>query len=144
MAENKTKPTGASVSRYLSAIEHEGRRNDCETTAALMSNVTRAEPKMWGPSIVGFDSYHYKYDRGHQGDSCVTGFSSRKNEIVVYLVASGPNQDTLLGKLGRQKMGKSCLYIRKLADVDMRVLEQLVTESVAEVRRRYGTSLGGA
>ena len=138
MPENKTKATDASVEAYLTAIEDDGRRNDCKTIAALMSRITKAEPRLWGPSIVGFDSYHYKYPSGREGDAGVTGFSSRKGDISVYLAASGPNQERLLAQLGRHKMGKSCLYIRKLADVDIKVLERLIAESVAEVKRRYG------
>ena len=138
MPENKTKATDASVEAYLTAIEDDGRRNDCKTIAALMSRITKAEPRLWGPSIVGFDSYHYKYPSGREGDAGVTGFSSRKGDISVYLAASGPNQERLLAQLGRHKMAKSCLYIRKLADVDIKVLERLIAESVAEVKRRYG------
>ena len=138
MAENKTKATDASVEAYLTAIEDDGRRNDCKTIAALMSRITKAEPRLWGPSIVGFGSYHYKYPSGREGDAGVTGFASRKGDISVYLAASGPNQEQLLAQLGRHKMAKSCLYIRKLADVDIKVLERLIAESVAEVKRRYG------
>lgn len=144
MAENKTKATDASVAAYLSAIEDDGRRKDCEALAAMMATVTNSPPCMWGTSIVGFDSYHYRYESGREGDSAVTGFSSRKGDISVYLVASGPAQEQLLARLGRHKMGKACLYIRSLADVDMAVLEQLVAGSVAEVRRRYGRSASPA
>ena len=97
---------------------------------------------MWGSSIVGFDSYHYKYKSGREGDSAVTGFSSRKGDLSVYLVASSPGQEQLLARLGQHKMGKSCLYIRKLADVNIGVLEQLIAGSVAEVKRRHGRSGG--
>jgi hypothetical protein len=137
MAENKTKATDASVKAYLASIVDDVRRKDCETIATLMSTLTTFPPKMWGPSIVGFGSYHYKYASGREGDAGLTGFSSRKGDISVYLVASGPNQGELLAQLGRHKMGKCCLYIRKLADVDIGVLEQLIAGSVAEVRRRY-------
>ena len=137
MAENKTKATNASVEAYLSAIEDDERRKDCETITTLMSSITKTQAKLWGPSIVGFDTYHYKYESGREGDWAVTGFSPRKGDISIYLVASGSNQEQLLAQLGRHKMGKSCLYIRKLADVDMKILEQLIAGSVAEVRRRY-------
>ena len=138
MAEKKTQATDVSVDAHLAAIEDEGRRQDCAALVKLMSKVTRAQPKMWGPSIVGFGSYHYRYDSGREGDSCATGFASRKGDISIYLVAEFPGQDELLAQLGRHKMGKACLYVRKLADVDMKVLEKLVAGSVAEVRRRYG------
>jgi hypothetical protein len=137
LAENKTKPTDASVETYLSAIESDERRDDCRAIAALMSTITKAQPAMWGPSIVGFGTYHYKYASGREGDACVTGFSSRKGDISVYLAAGGVQQDQLLAQLGRHKMGKSCLYIRKLAGVDMAILERLIVESVAEIKRRY-------
>ena len=138
MAENKTKATDASVQEYLTAIAPEAKRKDCEAIAALMARITKCKPKMWGPSIVGFGSVHYKYDSGREGDMSATGFASRKNEIVVYLAADGANQEVLLARLGPHKMGKCCLYIRRLDDVDREVLAQLITESVAEVKRRYG------
>jgi len=141
MAENKTKRTEASVESYLSAIEDEARRGDCEALAKLMAKATKQPPKMWGPSIVGFGSYHYKYESGREGDSCLTGFSSRKSDITLYLGASvlGGEQ---LSKLGTHKTGKGCLYIRKLSDVDLKVLEQLIVAAVAEKKSRYGESQG--
>ncbi|MEO8305660.1 MAG: DUF1801 domain-containing protein [Betaproteobacteria bacterium] len=138
MAENKTRQTDASVESYLEAIEDPVRRQDCRALTKLMTKVTGHEPRMWGTGIVGFGSYHYKYASGREGDAALTGFSSRKGDISVYLVASSARQPELLQKLGRHKMGKSCLYIRKLADLDASVMELLVVESVAEVRRRYG------
>jgi hypothetical protein len=137
MAENKTKPTDASVEAYLSAIEDGGRRDDCRAIASLMAKLAKAPAHMWGASIVGFGSYHYKYASGREGDACLTGFSSRKGDISVYLVASGAEQEQLLALLGRHKMGKACLYIRKLADIDMAILERLIAGSVAEIKRRY-------
>lgn len=144
MAENKTQATGASVESYLSAIEDEARRKDCEALAQLMTKATKQQPKMWGTSIVGFGSYHYKYESGREGDSCLAGFSSRKGDISVYLVASVLGQEELLSKLGKHKMGKGCLYVRKLSDVDLKVLEQLIVGSVAERKRRYGQGYSGA
>jgi hypothetical protein len=137
MAENKTKATEASVESYLSAIADDARRKDCEALAKLMTQATQEQPKMWGTSIVGFGSYHYKYESGREGDSCVTGFSSRKGDISIYLLASFPRREELLSKLGKHKMGKGCLYVRKLSDVDHQVLEQLIADSVAERKRRY-------
>jgi hypothetical protein len=144
MAENKTKRTEASVESYFSAIEDETRRNDCEALARLMTKATKQQPKMWGPTIVGFGSYHYKYGSGREGDSCLTGFSSRKSDISVYLVANVLGQEELLSKLGKHKMGKGCLYIRKLSDVDLKVLEQLIVGAVAERKSCYGDSQSGA
>lgn len=140
MAENKTKATAADVAAHLAALENEQQRTDCEKLVALFRKITKQEPKMWGPSIVGFGSYHYKYESGREGDMCATGFAARKNELVVYLVASGANQDELLGKLGKHKLGKSCLYFKKLADIDAKVLEALIRESLVALKARYPTT----
>jgi hypothetical protein len=138
MAENKTKTTEVPVESYLSAIEDEARRKDCVALARLMTRATKQKPKMWGTSIVGFGSYHYKYDSGREGDSCLTGFSSRKGDISIYLTADFPGREGLLAKLGKHKMAKGCLSVRKLSDVDPRVLERLVVRSVAERKRNHG------
>jgi hypothetical protein len=114
MSENKTKPTAASVESYFAAISDEPRRKDCEALAKLMAQATKEPPKMWGSSVVGFGSYHYKYESGREGDSCLTGFSSRKSDISVYLVADFPGREEILAKLGKHKLGKGCLYIRQL------------------------------
>jgi hypothetical protein len=137
MAENKTKPTDASVQQYLSAIENETRRRDCQALAQLMTRVTGQQPKMWGTSIVGFGSYHYRYASGREGDSCLIGFSSRKSDLTIYLSTSFPERQELLSKLGKHKLGKACLYLRTLADVDLQVLEQLMSSSVEELRRQH-------
>jgi Domain of unknown function (DU1801) len=144
MPEPKTKPKDASVAGYLAAIEDDARRADCEAIAKLMRKVTKQEPGMWGTGIVGFGAYRYTYESGHTGESCQTGFSSRKGDISVYLVASGPEQEALLARLGKHRMGKACLYIRRLSDIDVKVLEQLVSASVAEVKRRFGQAASGA
>ena len=140
MAENKTKATGASVESYLSGIADETRRGDCKTLAALMAKATKQPPKMWGTSIVGFGSYHYKYESGREGDSCLTGFSSRKGDISIYILADFPGREELLARLGKHKTGKGCLYIRKLDDVDPEVLVQIIASAVAERKRHYGAS----
>ena len=137
MGDNKTKPTNSSVSAFLDAIEGDERRKDCQMLAAMMTKITGKPAVMWGPSIVGFDTYHYKYESGREGDMAVTGFSPRKGDISVYLTAGSAEQADLLARLGRHKMGKSCLYIRKLSDVDLMVLAQLISGSVAEIKRRY-------
>lgn len=138
MSENKTQPTDVSAAAFLDAIEGEERREDCRTLLAMMSRITGKPAVMWGPSIVGFDTYHYRYESGREGDWAVTGFSPRKGDISVYLTAGSADQAELLARLGRHRMGKACLYIRRLADVDLGVLEQLIASSVAEVKRRYG------
>lgn len=138
MSENKTKPTDLSAAAFIDAIEGGERREDCRTLLAMMSRITGKPAVMWGPSIVGFDTYHYRYESGREGDWAVTGFSPRKGDISVYLTAGSADQAALLSRLGRHRMGKACLYIRRLADVDLGVLEQLVAGAVAEVKRRYG------
>jgi hypothetical protein len=138
MSENKTQPTRVSPESYLAAIEDAGRREDCTALAHLMARATGHPAVMWGTGIVGFGSYHYRYDSGREGDSCLTGFASRKGDISVYLMADFPQRDELLAQLGKHKLGKACLYIRKLGDIDARVLEQLVLGSVAQLQRTYG------
>lgn len=137
MAENKTRPTDASVQAYLDAIPDAARRQDCEAIVAMMSRVTGAPPVMWGGSIVGFDSYHYKYASGREGDAPLAGFSSRKGDISIYLSCDVPPTDALRERLGRHKMGKACLYVRRLDDVDQQVLEQMVAEAAEATRARY-------
>lgn len=137
MAEAKTKPTKVSVRSYLDGIANEPRRRDCETVAAMMKKVTKCEPRMWGPSIVGFDTYHYKYESGREGDMCVVGFSSRKTDLVLYLMSGFEGAEDLLENLGSHKLGKSCLYLKRLSDVKLPVLEKLVARSFKEAKRRY-------
>jgi hypothetical protein len=138
MAENKTQPTGASVEDYIASRASEQQRADCKELMALFRSITRQQPKMWGPSIVGYGSYRYTYESGHTGEAPLAGFAIRGRELVVYLVAEGARQKSLLSKLGKHKMTKSCLYFKQLADLDKSVLKQLVINSIAEVRRRYG------
>ncbi len=139
MYETKTRPTRLSVAAYLRGIADESRRKDCKTIAGLMRRATGCAPTMWGTSIVGFGTYHYKYASGHEGDSCVVGFSSRKGAISIYLVPGYEEKETkaLLTRLGKHKIGKACLYLQRLADVDVPILEQLIARSVAATRRRY-------
>ena len=132
MPTNKTKATDAAVDDYFAGIDDEARRKDCVALARLMTKATKHPPKMWGAGIVGFGSYHYKYESGREGDSCLVGFSSRKSDIAVYLVGSFLGREELLAKLGKHKTAKACLYVRKLSDVDLSVLEQLVVASVAQ------------
>ena len=137
MAENKTKPTDASVEDYIVARGSEQQRADCRELIALLEEATRQPPKMWGPSIVGFGSYRYKYESGHSGEAPLAGFAIRGRELVIYLVPEQDEQKSLLSKLGPHKMTKSCLYFKRLADLDRSMLEKLVVASIAEVRRRY-------
>ena len=137
MSELKTKPTEVSAESHIAAIAKEEQRNDAQTLLALMRKVTKQEPRMWGPSIVGFGSYHYKYASGHEGDSALTGFAVRGSDLVVYIAPDFEGRDVLLAKLGKHKTGKVCVYLRHLTDVDLKVLETLVTRSVADTKRRY-------
>jgi hypothetical protein len=129
MAENKTRATEASVQSYLKSIVDPARRIDCEALTELMSKATKQSPKMWGTSIVGFGSYHYKYESGREGDSCLVGFSSRKGDISIYGLNAAPGHTELMSRLGKHKIGKGCLYIRSLAEVDLKVLEKLVADA---------------
>jgi hypothetical protein len=142
MAENKTMATNVSVGAFLAAVESAERREDAARLVAMMSRVTGEEPKMWGPGIVGFGSCHYRYESGREGDMCLVGFSPRKAEFSIYLMGqyggSGTERDALLARLGKHRMGKGCLYVKRLEQIDVRVLEELVTLSVAGLRRLYG------
>lgn len=137
MTEAKTRQTDLSVDAYLDAIADVARRKDCRELITLMSAVTKCEPKMWGTGIVGFGTYHYTYASGHDGDACLTGFASRKGDISIYLMCGFDGDEALFAKLGKHKMGKACLYVRHLSDIELPVLEQLVFHSVSEVKRRY-------
>ncbi len=138
MAANKTTQTTASADAYLAAIEDPARRADCEALAALMQKVTREPPKMWGPAIVGFGSYHYVYDSGREGDMCVVGFSSRKADITLYLKGLASGQDALLARLGKHKADGGCLHIKRMGDVDAEVLGKLVANAAEQVKSKHG------
>jgi hypothetical protein len=138
VAEAKTKPTSASIEEYLTSRASGEQLVDCEALLVLLQRLTGQAPRMWGPSIVGFGSYRYPLASGKLGESCATGFAVRGKELVVYLVAEAPDQASLLAKLGKHKFGKACLYFRRLADLDQKVLEKLVLGSLAELKRRYG------
>ena len=133
MAELKTKPNEQSVEAFLNGVESETKREDCFTIVDLMKRVTKTDPKMWGDSIVGFGSYHYKYKSGREGEWPLVGFSPRKQNLTLYIMSGFSEYDALLENLGKYKTGKSCLYIKKLADVNMGILETLVKESVEHV-----------
>jgi len=134
MSEVKTKPNKDSVMDFLNAVENEKKREDCFRILDLMKEVTGEEPRMWTGGIVGFGSYHYKYKSGREGDWFVTGFSPRKQNLTMYIMAGFAKYDELMSKLGKYKTGVSCLYIKKLEDVDQDVLVELVTQSVEYVR----------
>ena len=138
MAENKTKPTDASVEGYLASRASEQQRADCKELMALFKKITRQQPRMWGPSMVGYGSFKYTYDSGRTGEMPLAAFAIRGRELVVYVMVEGEKQKSLLKKVGKHKMGKTCLYFKRLADLDKSVLEKLVVGSIAEARQRYG------
>lgn len=124
--EIKTKPTETSVREFISGVEHPVRRADAEVLDAMFRRVTGEEPRMWGPSMVGYGQYHYEYASGHSGDAMATGFSPRKASLSLYVLTPRPETAELLARLGKHKSGKACLYVNKLADVDQAVLEELI------------------
>jgi len=130
MAELKTRPGDESVDAFLAGVGDETKRKDCLTLVKIMKKATRAKPKMWGGTIVGFGSYHYRYASGREGDWFLVGFSPRKQNLSLYLMAGFDGSGALLKKLGKHKTGKSCLYVNKLADIDLDVLTELVRRSV--------------
>jgi hypothetical protein len=136
--QNKTIENDSSVTAFLNAVEHEGKRTDAFQILELMRSCTGEEPKMWGSSIVGFGKYHYKYDSGREGDFMKVGFSPRKQNISLYIMTGFDRYDELMDKLGKFKTGKSCLYINKLADVDEDVLKDLITTSYDLMTEKYG------
>lgn len=141
--QNKTQATTADVDAFLDGVADAQRREDCRRVRALMEAATGAPAVMWGPSIVGFGRYHYRYESGREGEWMVTGFSPRKNDLTLYIMPGFERYEALMAKLGKHKTGKSCLYLKRLADVDMAALEQLVRESVqAMAPKRVDTPAG--
>jgi hypothetical protein len=135
MAELKTKATNASVAKFLDAIEDDERREDCLAVAKIMKKATGDDPKMWGPSIVGFGAMRYKYESGRELDWFLTGFSPRKNDLTLYIMPGIDRYKELAKSLGKHKTGKSCLYIKKLSDIDQSVLREIVETSVKDMHR---------
>ena len=137
MAELKTKQTEVSVDAFLEGVADPGRREDARRVRAMMERLSGEPARMWGPSIIGFGTYHYKYDSGHEGDMARIGFSPRARELVLYVVDDFQRHQPLMDRLGKYKTGKCCLYIKRLSDVDEDVLEALVVESLAYMRETY-------
>jgi Domain of unknown function (DU1801) len=134
MAANKTKPTDLSVASFVNALAEPVKRSDTKALIGLMKRATGEKAKMWGTSIIGFGTYHYAYESGREGDTVLVGFSPRKPAMVLYGVTGAQSAKALLAKLGKHTTGKGCLYIKKLADVDQEVLEELIVKAVAEKR----------
>jgi hypothetical protein len=137
MAENKTQATSADVTAFIEGVADEAQRADAHRIAEMMARLSGAPAKMWGPSIIGFGSYYYKYDSGREGDTLRIGFSPRKGQTVLYLPGTISAQADLLARLGKHKEGKGCLYIKRLADVDAAVLEEMVVGSLAYMAEKY-------
>ena len=135
MAELKTKQNEAGVEEFLNEVSDEKRREDCFTVLELMKKITGEAPKMWGASIIGFGNYHYKYESGREGDWFVAGFSPRKQNLTLYIMSGFSRYEELLAKLGKHKTGKSCLYINKLEDVNLDVLQEMIENSVENVKK---------
>ena len=138
MAENKTKPGMTSVTGFMNQVPAT-QRKDCEVLSRMMRAATGKRAKMWGDSIVGFGEYHYRYESGREGDFMVTGYSPRKQNLAVYIMPGFSDYGALLKKLGKHKTGRSCLYIKKLEDVNLDVLESLITRSVKDMNKKYTT-----
>ncbi len=137
MPEIKTRPSEVTADAFIDAVDNPVRREDAKVVRAMMERVTGEAARMWGPSIVGFGSYHYTYDSGHEGVMCRMGFSPRKAELVLYLLTGAAEQEALLARLGKHRTGKACLYVRKLADVDIGVLEEMMRGTLAHMDEHY-------
>lgn len=137
-AKNKTTENEASVEEFLNSVKDETKRADCLRVKAMMEEISGEKPKMWGTSIVGFGNYHYKYESGREGDFMKVGFSPRAQNVTLYIMPGFGRYEDLMSKLGKHKTGKSCLYVKKLADVDEEILKELITESYAYMTDKYG------
>ena len=139
MSQNKTRPNTSSVTLFIEAVDDDLKKADCYTLIDLMKDITGKEAVMWGPSIIGFGSYHYKYDSGREGDMMLTGFSPRKQNLTLYIMAGFAKYEKLMRKLGKHKTGKSCLYIKRLSDVNIDVLTELIKASYDHYNHKYNS-----
>lgn len=137
MATLKTQPNSSSVEKFLNSIEDQQKKEDSFTLLKLFEEWTHQSPKMWGDSIIGYGSYHYHYDSGREGDWFLTGFSPRKQNLSLYIMSGFERYDDLMGQLGKYKTGKSCLYVRRLADIDLDILQELISQSVQYLKEKY-------
>lgn len=137
MAKNKTTETENSVTDFINAVEETTKRNDSFELVKIMQEESGFEPKMWGPGIIGFGSYHYKYASGHEGDAPLVAFSPRKTAISLYCYAATENKDELLSTLGKHKASKGCIYIKKLADIDTEILKKMISASIKNLTQLY-------
>ena len=137
MAEAKTKPTEQTPDSFLSTISDESVRKDCYTLISLIEKTTEAPATMWGPAIIGFGKYHYKYESGREGEMCIVGFSPRKANLTLYILSDFESKDELLAKLGKYKRGKGCMYIKKLSDIDLSVLESIISNTFIYMKKKH-------
>ena len=137
MAQTKTQTTPVDPADFIAAVEHKTRHADALTLDALFREITGWTPRMWGPTIIGYGGYHYKYDSGHEGDCLATGFSPRKANLVLYIMPGYQDYGEMLDRLGKHKLGKACLYINKLADVDLAVLREIIETGLTDLGKRY-------
>ena len=137
MAKNKTTETNSSVTEFVNKVENEVKRNDSFKLIEIFKSLTGFEAKMWGPTIIGFGNYHYKYESGHEGDAPLAGFSPRKDSLVLYFASEYENREVLLSKLGKHKSSKACVYVKKLSDIDLKVLEIMIVNSMTYATKLY-------
>ena len=137
MSELKTKRNDSNVSEFISLVENETRRNDSFKLLELIAKITKKDPEMWGGNIIGFGRYYYQYESGRNGDWFLTGFSPRKQNLTIYIMPGFSDFSELLNKLGKHKLGKSCLYINKLGDINIKVLEKIIKKSIMQMRKMY-------
>jgi len=135
MSQNKTRPNDRGVKKFVSGISDEKKREDALSLLELMKQATKTEPRMWGDSLIGFGSYHYRYDSGREGDYFMTGFSPRKQNLTIYIMPGFDKYKDIMKRLGRYTTGKSCLYIKKLEDVDLTVLKELIRQSFTDMKK---------
>jgi len=137
MAKNKTTETNSSVTEFVNKVENEVKRNDSFKLIEIFKSITGFEPKMWGPTIIGFGNYHYKYESGHEGDAPLAGFSPRKDSLVLYFASEYENREVLLSQLGKHKSSKACVYVKKLSDIDIKILQTMIVNSMNYARKLY-------
>ena len=137
MAKNKTTETNSSVTEFVNKVENEVKRNDSFKLIEIFKSITGFEPKMWGPTIIGFGNYHYKYESGHEGDAPLAGFSPRKDSLVLYFASEYEDREVLLSQLGKHKSSKACVYVKKLSDIDVKILEVMIVNSMTYAMKLY-------
>jgi hypothetical protein len=139
MAKNKTTETNRSVTEFVGNVENEVKRNDSFALIEIFKSITGSEPKMWGPTIIGFGNYHYKYESGHEGDAPLAGFSPRKDSLVLYFASEYKDREVLLSKLGKHKSSKACVYVKKLSDIDLVILKRMIVNSMTYTKKLYSS-----